>query len=212
MIKAFRHDDDPDELICNTYILGRKDGACLVVDIGDKSNTVIDYIKANYKKVLGILVTHAHFDHVRGISHFLDSFKGQDIPVYLEEEDYEMLMNDRLNGSAEEKEALKVNYDVTLIKDGQVLTFGDTKIKVIHTPFHTQGSVCYLSEEDNALFTGDTLFKGSIGRTDFEGGDEKEIVPSLMKLKDLSDLLVCYPGHGPITKLGEEKKTNPFFN
>ncbi|MCI2068144.1 MAG: MBL fold metallo-hydrolase [Bacilli bacterium] len=210
MIKAFRHDDDVDELICNTYVVGRRGKPCIVIDMGDKTDNVENYIKANNTKVLGLLLTHAHFDHIRGVKHFLNSFD-YSIPVYLEEEDYEMLMTDSMNGAEEEHEKLNIDFDPVLVKDEQVLTFGELKIKVIHTPFHTQGSSCFLSEEDNALFTGDTLFKGSIGRTDFQGGDAQEVFPSLMKLKALSDLLVCYPGHGGITKLGEEKKNNPFF-
>jgi hydroxyacylglutathione hydrolase len=210
MIKAFRADEDPDELIANTYVLGQKGKNCLIVDLGDKSDKIERFVKNDFRKVVGILLTHAHFDHIRGVSRFLRSFD-YSIPVYLHEDDYEMLMTDAMNGSLNNHEKINVDFDPVLVKDGQILTFGDTSIKVIHTPFHTQGSVCYLDVEDNALFTGDTLFKGSIGRTDMPGGDEEMIVPSLLKLKGLSEMLVCYPGHGGITTLKEEKENNPFL-
>ena len=84
-------------------------------------------------------------------------------------------------------------------------------IKVISTPFHTLGSSCLLVEDDNALFTGDTLFKGSIGRTDLPTSDSGLVPSSLRKLVKLSELLVCYPGHGPHTTLKAEKENNPFF-
>jgi glyoxylase-like metal-dependent hydrolase (beta-lactamase superfamily II) len=208
MIKAFIHEDDEDELIANTYVMGKPGGSCLVVDLGDSSDKIVDFVKANYKKVSALLLTHAHFDHIRGVSHFLASFDYK-IPVYLEENDYVMLMTKSMNGSG--KNGVECDFDPILVKDNQELVFGDSKIKVIHTPFHTPGSACFLSEEDNALFTGDTLFKGSIGRDDLPGGEPDKVSSSLKKLLSLSDILVCYPGHGEITSLGKEKKTNQFL-
>jgi len=206
MIKGFIHEDNDEQfLVANTFILGKGGQDCIVFDCGDRSDTVPDYCKANFKKVLGILITHAHFDHIRGISHFLSCFNNQKIPVYIHEDDYEMLMNTDLNGGVE------IDFDPILVKDDQILTFDSTNIKVIHTPFHTPGSVCYLSEEDNALFTGDTLFKGSIGRSDLPLGDSTKVEDSLKKFETLSDMLVCYPGHGPVTNLGSEKKNNPYL-
>ncbi len=205
MIKGFIYPEDGPMLIANTYVLGKTGQGCIIIDCGDRSNTVSDYIKANFKNLLGILITHAHYDHIRGISHILEAFPNTKIPVYIEEHDYEMLMDKDLNGGVD------IDFDPVLVKDGDVITFGDTKIKVIHTPFHTPGSSCYLSEEDNALFTGDTLFKGSIGRTDMKLGEPDKVKSSMEKLYSLSDLLCCYPGHGGVTNLGNEKKTNPFF-
>lgn len=208
MIKAFRHEDDIDELVANSYVIGKTGGACLIVDMGDDGNGEIKYIKANFKKVAAVFLTHAHIDHFRGVGHLLQSFANQDIPVYLHEDDYLTLMD---SSSSLAPKGFEVSFDPVLVKDDQLLEIGDEKIKVIHTPFHTPGSCCYLMEEENALFTGDTLFKGSIGRTDLPKGDAEAVVPSLMKLKRLSSLLVCYPGHGDITKLDNEKKNNPFL-
>lgn len=209
MIKAFIPENDIDEIIANTYVLGQHDKGCVVVDLGNPSEKISDYVKNNFKKCWGILLTHAHLDHTRAVDAFLSRFD-YDIPVYLHEDDYEMLMDDSLSGAADGEHYVP-NFDPKLIKDNQILNFGDAKIKVIHTPFHTRGSVCYLSEEDNALFTGDTLFAGSVGRTDLPGGDENAMIPSLMKLKELSDFLAVYPGHGKTTNLGFEKKNNHFL-
>jgi hydroxyacylglutathione hydrolase len=208
MIKAFIPKDDEDELIANTFVLGKSDQGCLVIDLGDESDKIVTYVKSQYKKCMGILLTHAHFDHIRGLTHFLSKFD-YPIPVYIHADDYLMLMDPKLNGVS--GEGVEINVDPKLVKDEEILTFDDTKIKVIHTPFHTAGSVCYLSEEDNALFTGDTLFKGSVGRDDFKGSEPEKMSSSLKKLIGLSDMLVCYPGHGEITNLGQEKKTNPFL-
>lgn len=205
MIKGFKYDESNGLLIANTYILGKAGQDCIVFDCGDRSDTIVNYVKANFKRVLGILLTHAHYDHIRGVSHFLQAFPNLDIPVYLEEDDYEMLMNKDLNGGVE------VDFDPVLVKDNQILTFDDTKIKVIHTPFHTKGSCCYLSEEDNALFTGDTLFKDGIGRTDLPLGEPDKVESSLKKLAGLSEFLVCYPGHGDVTSLANEKKNNSYL-
>ena len=108
-------------------------------------------------------------------------------------------------------EKISINVATIPVEDGEMITINKIKFKVIKTPFHTEGSVCYLFEDDNALFTGDTLFKGSIGRTDLATSDPSKINSSLMKLNDLSEWLVVYPGHGGISRLGQEKETNPYF-
>src|SRR5574344_1927665 len=137
MIKAFRHDDDIDELVANSYVIGKSGSSCIVIDMGDDGTGEIDYIKANYKKVAAVLLTHAHFDHFRGVGHFLQAFSDQSIKVYLEEEDYPVLMDNSLSLA---DSGFEPSFDPVLVKDGQILTIGDEKIQVIHTPFHTPGS------------------------------------------------------------------------
>lgn len=208
MIKAFKEENDFDELVANTYVVGVGDD-CIVVDLGKCSQRLIDYINHTYKKVLGILLTHAHVDHIRGVVPFLKHFN-YDIPVYLHGDDYEMIVNPSLASAG--MDTPDTNFDPQLVKDDEILEFNDLKIKVIHTPFHTKGSVCYLDEEDNALFTGDTLFKESIGRTDLYGGDSSSVYPSLTKLICLNEMLVCFPGHGSVTTIKAEKANNPFLH
>lgn len=213
MVKVFNFEENPTEFSANTYVVGKVGGNCLVIDLGSTDAKIFEYIDTHYEKCLGILLTHAHFDHIRGIPNFLKHYrKKYDIPVYLHEDDAALLNNPKLNSSSEMTgENIQVNLQPTLIKDGENLTFPDLKVQVIHTPFHTQGSVCYLLDEENAIFTGDTLFKGSIGRTDLATSDPAQVKTSLAKLKSLRDWLVVYPGHGSLTHIIEEKKHNPFF-
>jgi glyoxylase-like metal-dependent hydrolase (beta-lactamase superfamily II) len=96
-----------------------------------------------------------------------------------------------------------------MLQDGRSVEFGDARLKVIHTPGHTKGSICLLAEK--LIFTGDTLFAGGVGRTDFPESSHSDMMSSLKKLQDLPDNLVAYPGHGPLTTIGKEKRGNPFL-
>lgn len=208
MIKAFNFENS-NQLAANTYVLGKNGGGCIIFDLGSTSNLVADFVKKNFKKVYAIMLTHGHLDHIRGVNNFLKVFPKT--PVYIHEDDFNMLVDEKINGQIFNEEILEWNFEPILVKDGEVISFDDYKIEVIHTPFHTLGSVCYLSKEDNALFTGDTLFKNSIGRYDFSNSDPDKIQESLLKLSKLNELLVCYPGHGPITSLRQEMENNPYF-
>lgn len=155
-------------------------------------------------------MTHGHFDHIRGINKFLETFN---CTIFIDEKDIDLLENPRLNGSLAfgDKVSLELS-NLYFLDDEDEINFGNKYyFKVIETPFHTEGSVCYLLKSENALFTGDTLFKGSIGRTDLATGNEKEIKSSLEKIKLLNKDLNIYPGHGPLTTLVHELKTNIYF-
>lgn len=208
MIKAFNFDNSY-PLASNTYVLGKKGAGCIIFDLGIASNEIIDFVKKNFTLVHAIMLTHGHLDHVRGVNKFLKSFPKT--PVYIHKDDYEMLVDTKINGSIFNENIEDIDYDPILVEDNQIIDFGEFKIQVIHTPFHTKGSVCYLSSEDNALFTGDTLFKQGIGRYDFSNSVPSKIQSSLIRLSKLNELLVCYPGHGSITSLKQEMETNPYF-
>ena len=215
MIKTFRFENDTKEFSANTYVVGEKNGPCVVIDIGSTNDRVINYIKENHTTCIGILLTHGHYDHIRGVRKLLEHYN---CTVFLDEKEDEMMDNPRLNGSTlidGNENALNLGTNVKyLVDDEDEISFygGLLFFKVIETPFHTDGSVCYLYEKENALFTGDTLFKGSIGRTDLPGGKTKLIRPSLDKLKKLDPKLIVYPGHGDTTSLEKELKENIYLN
>lgn len=214
MIKIFRFDNDSKEFSSNTYVVGEKNGPCVVIDLGTTSDRLINYIKENHTACLGVLLTHAHYDHTRGIEKFLKNFN---CTVFVHESDEEYFDNPRLNGSimidGSPKTVKLSSGNRYLLDDEDEINFGHGLFffKVIGTPFHTDGSVCFLYEKENALFTGDTVFKDSIGRTDLPGGRSKLIFPSLEKLKTLDPKLKIYPGHGDETTLGRELENNIYF-
>lgn len=212
MVKIFNFEDHPTQFSANTYVIGKIGGNCIVVDIGSTADEIYEYIDSHYEKVVAVLLTHAHFDHIRGLTKLLRHYRNKyDIPVYLAKEDVPLLTNPSINSSSMMKENVTVNVNTLDAKDGEILTFKDFHIKVVHTPFHTEGSVCYLFEDDNALFTGDTLFAGSIGRTDLPTSDPSKVKDSLNKILGLNQYLVIYPGHGPISRIDKEKDSNPFL-
>lgn len=213
MVKIFNFENDAKEFSSNTYVIGKISHDCIVIDLGSTSDVIYDYVSSHYEKVAAILLTHAHFDHIRGLTNFLKHYKNKyDIPVYLASDDKELLNNPDLNASKVNGEIVQINTPVIELNQEKTINIKEFTIKVFYTPFHTEGSVCYLFEDDNALFTGDTLFAGSIGRSDLMTSDSNKIKSSLLKLYNLNNNLVVYPGHGPITRLEKEKKTNPFFS
>ena len=211
MIKVFRFDNDYNEFSANTYVVGEKGHPCVVIDLGSTQQRIIDYIKQNHSSCSGILLTHGHFDHIRGIENFLKTFT---CTTFIDNSDDELLDNPRLNGSASLKIG-KIQVKVTnkyLLDDEDEINFGNGLLfKVIETPFHTSGSVCFLYEKENAIFTGDTLFKNSIGRTDLPTGNERLVKNSLEKLKKLDQSIKVYPGHGDETTLKREFENNPYL-
>jgi len=172
----------------------------------DEIKEIVDKEKINLKY---ILITHGHFDHVYCISEAKETFPQAQILIHKKDE---ILLNQiSLQCSMAEIEEIKIPcVDGLLGDDTHNLTLGENKIEVIHTKGHSKGGVCYLI--NNILFSGDTLFQGSIGRCDLWGGSMSEIEESIKeKLFKLDENITVYPGHGDKTTIGYEKKYNPYF-
>ena len=159
-------------------------------------------------KVKYILITHGHFDHIMGLTSLKKSLNA---PAVICKDD--LVISDNVNEFTRlfgMPDIVPPTYE-KFVKDGDILEVGNMKIKVIHTPGHTKGSCCYYLKEEGVLFSGDTLFCGSVGRTDFPGGSASQIRDSLHRLlAALPDDTSVYPGHDTSTTIGYEKRYNPF--
>ncbi len=189
----------------NTYIIYDENLDAVIIDPAAEAKKIISTIEKNNLKPKFILLTHGHPDHVGALYELKEKYN---LKVYINEKDQEMLeTNSTYFGPMLGLDIKDVKGD-SYLKDGQELSLGNLKFKIIETPGHTKGGVCILIE--NILFSGDTLFLGSMGRTDFPGGNEEEIFSSLKKLMELPDETVVLPGHGPKTTIGYERKYNPY--
>ena len=185
----------------------------VVIDPGDEVDQLLQIIAAQSLKVQSILLTHAHVDHVTGVP---QATRALQVPVYLHRDD-QFLYDAAPQQAAffglhcDKLPAIDRYYDVS-----QVLSFGEYEIGVHHTPGHCPGGVCLAigakGRHKENLFVGDTLFAGSIGRTDLPGGDYPTLIRSITQvLFSFGDAARVYSGHGPLTTIGEERRTNPFL-
>ena len=190
-------------LSANCHIIIEDDGA-IVIDPGGNPELIFPELKG--KKLYYIINTHGHYDHI-GANNDLKAYF--DTKLLIHKDDYEMLVNPELNLSVMvDAQFISVLPDV-LLDDGDELEFFDHKLEIIHTPGHTKGSICI--KIGKILFSGDTLFYHSIGRTDLPGGNFEKLKESIKKkLYILDDDILVYTGHGPNTTIGEEKKFNEF--
>ncbi len=200
--------NDKDELFSNCYLAIDNKSSCVIIDPSCDYDGVINYIARNHLVCRGILLTHSHFDHMRGIDR---TVKALNVPLFVSFGDEDGLMDTRLNCSSMSNCHYVVQTKPVLVSDQEVLELLEEPIQVISTPFHTKGSVCYYIAKNNLLFSGDTLFLGSIGRSDLPSSVGREKRHSLSKLFELPDETKVFPGHGLTTTLGFERKLNPFI-
>ena len=194
-------------IMANCHILGcetTKEAA--VIDPGDEADRILQALAKSELTVKLILNTHGHFDHVGG-NRRLKEVTGA--PLMIHEFDAPMLESLSQSAAAWGMRAENSPEPDKFLEDGDKVAFGTLSLSVIHTPGHTRGGVSF--HTDGAVFVGDTLFAGSIGRTDFPGGDYDTLIASIQKkLFPLGDDVVVYTGHGPETSIGHEKRSNPF--
>ena len=178
------------------------DGKAFVIDPGHEAERIIARLEELKLVPEAILLTHAHFDHINALPGLEERYPG--IPVYLDTKDA-MMFSHPFNQMPPEYQSIPVPG---CLRDVGEL---DARINVIHTPGHTPGGVSYYFESMKTLFSGDTLFAGSIGRTDFPGGSMNELMESLKRLAALPDDTLVIPGHGMYTTIGREKESNPYM-
>ncbi|MEG1997235.1 MAG: MBL fold metallo-hydrolase, partial [Clostridiales bacterium] len=177
-----------------------------IIDPGGDANMIIAKVAEEKLNIKAIINTHGHSDHISANREMQEKYHA---PLMIHQLDEPMLSRGTLSlailtgGNSDGGTADR------LLTEGDIITIGKLMLQVIHTPGHTPGGICLLTED--ILFTGDTLFQTSIGRTDFPGGSYETLIQSLHKLSLLDDELTIYPGHGPASKLGYEKKYNPYL-
>ena len=197
----------------NTYVVSDEEtGSCIIVDPGcyepEEQESLVNYIKVQDLRVEKLVNTHCHIDHVLGNWFVKDQFH---VPLLIHALDEPVLKAVKTYapnyGFAQYQEAEADEF----LEEGDFVAFGQSKLEIVFVPGHAPGHIALFNREENCCLGGDVLFQGSIGRTDLPGGDFDTLIKSIHeKMFPLGDEMVIYPGHGPATTIGEEKRTNPF--
>lgn len=195
------------------YVLSSQSGECVIVDPGCQNARerarVDEYIAEEGLKPVCILLTHAHFDHVLSLAYFAEKYG---IGAVMNAADADLLSKLPQYTNLFGMEYLPTDkVAFRYVSDGDELSCAGFTFTVVATPGHTNGGVCYLEKNEKILFTGDTLFEGSIGRTDFEESGEEDMLQSLQKFKRMDSDIAVYPGHGYSTTIGDELRFNPYL-
>lgn len=180
----------------------------LIIDPGASADKLAEIVKEEKLNPVAILLTHGHFDHATGAAELAEQFQ---IKIYADEKEEETLKNPALNLSGWEGRE-QAFYADQYLKDEEEIDLAGFHIRVLHTPGHTIGGCCYLFSYQNVLFSGDTLFHMSVGRTDFPKGSSSELIRAIReKLMILPDEITVYTGHNDITTIGTERMYNPYL-
>lgn len=196
----------------NCYVLRKTDAAkdCLIIDTGLEAGALLDFLQYHKLNPVAVVLTHGHIDHITGVASLRDRFP--QVKVYLHKLDAEMLTGAASNLSALAGQTFGTKPADLFIDEPDKIEQANIELGVLHTPGHTPGGISLYSEEDRLVFVGDTLFAGSVGRTDFPGASFAQLKKSIKeKLFTLPDETVCYPGHGPQTTIAYEKVHNAFL-
>lgn len=176
----------------------------VVVDPGFTPDRVHEMLTRAGKRLVAVLATHGHADHIGSAPGVCG-----DVPLYIHEADELALTDQGAWGAGMPVDAQFRPTEVRTVRDGDVLEFGGFRIEVMHTPGHTPGHVCFRT--DGFVLSGDLVFRDSIGRSDFPNSDQRDMVASLRRFLTLDDVLPVYPGHGPETTVGRERKANEWL-
>ncbi len=181
----------------------------IVIDPADQADKIIEFLEHEQLSLQAILLTHGHFDHIMGVEELKKHFG---VKVYASMAEEKLLLNPGWNCSIQIAKNVSIIAD-EWVEEGNQLVFGPLHLKVIETPGHTRGSICYYFESEHVLFSGDTLFLESVGRCDLPTGNAQRLVESVVnKLMILPDETIVYPGHGKETSIGYEKRNNAYIN
>ncbi|MFZ5448126.1 MAG: MBL fold metallo-hydrolase [Thermodesulfobacteriota bacterium] len=194
----------------NCYILGDEETKeAVVIDPGGDEDEILEVLNYNKFQLKLIIDTHGHFDHVDANQPLKDA-TGAKIAIH--EADAQMLAQPSAEAMFFTGNRLRLSQPDILLKENDILTFGHYRLKVLHTPGHTPGGISLVLEDHPYVYVGDLLFAGSIGRTDFPGGNYDSLINAVRtKIFPLGDNYTVYPGHGPVTTVAQERKYNPFF-
>lgn len=180
----------------------------IIIDPGDEANRILNEVKKNELKVKYIVLTHGHGDHIGAVKEII---KALNIPLLAHVDEKELLEDRNKNLSYIMPTGPTELIADKLLKDGSIIRFGNVGAKVIHTPGHTKGGICL--KMGNLLFTGDTIFRASIGRTDLYGGNYQSLINSIKnRLMHLDDSIMIFPGHGDSSTIAYERLFNSFLN
>jgi hydroxyacylglutathione hydrolase len=198
----------------NTYLLYDHTGECIIVDAGcheeQEKDELTDYLDDQGLKPVKLVNTHCHVDHILGVAYLARKF---DLPFIIHPEEKSLFSHSRSQAEFFGLSLEQPPEPKAFLNDGDVLSFGESTLNVIHIPGHSPGGILFHSSEQNFLISGDVLFRQSIGRTDLPGGDYDSLIGGIQtKLLGLEPETIVYPGHGPTTTIGEEKNTNPFLS
>lgn len=190
----------------NCYVVGNS-GEGVIIDPGSRASDIIRLVEEMKLDIKYILLTHTHIDHITSVDEIRDRFGAK---VMVHEADAAAMSDGMLNGSALFASSKTFRDADIFLKDGNNFEVGGMRIDIIHTPGHTPGGICVKIE--NSIFTGDTLFRMSVGRTDLGTGNQRDLMNSIKnKLIVLDDSVAVYPGHGESSTIGFEKENNPFI-
>lgn len=204
----------------NCYVMGEEEtSSCWIIDPGNDPEDILSVIRQHKVEPVAVLLTHTHWDHITALPAIKKAYPSIEILVGREDaeflgkhcyESFSKTITDRTFLDVYKEQLQEMSEPTMLLDDGQMLD--DCHMRVIHTPGHTKGGVCFYHEQGSFLFSGDTLFAGGIGRTDLYGGSYPAIIDSIRKLKELPSQTTVLPGHGPSTTIGDEEANNPYFS